>query len=367
VPRTFRLSAKIMSELQISLLGIGIAVVLAVYGYSWWQQRQHRRKFGAAFRHGREDALYRPAAEKMPDEADLPADSLPAQTPSGEPLRGQGAEGACALLDAATDYIAVLSCKSPASGNALAPLWQKRFDFGKSVHACGLNAASGAWEKVIAESPLSYSVFRLALQLADRSGAVSELRLNDFCGLARDIAVQLQAEAELPDVAAASARALELDGFCAEVDQMIGLNILPSGERTFSGGDVASVAKQHGMSLQADGAFHLLDALGHTVFSLGNYDNTPFQHHTLGQMWVNGLTLLLDVPRVEQPTRRFDEMAVLARQLAMDLRAAVVDDHRVALGEPGIAQIREQVAAIEGRMLAGKVMPGSAQARRLFS
>lgn len=357
-----------MSELQVSLLGIGIAVVLAVYGYSWWQQRQYRRKFGAAFKHGHEDALYRPATGNTVDELlDGSEEEVPDKSPSGEPLRGQGADGVCALLDMDTDYIVMLSCKSPASGQALAPLWQKRFDFGKSVQVCGLNAASGVWEKVIAESPLSYSRFKLTLQLADRSGAVSELRLSDFCDLARDIAAQIQAEAELPDVAAASVRALELDGFCAEVDQMIGLNILPSGERTFSGGEVASVAGQHGMSLQADGAFHLLDAHGHTVFSLGNYDNAPFQHHTLGQMWINGLTLLLDVPRVGQPTLRFDEMAVLARQLAMDLRAAVVDDHRVALGEPGIAQIREQVDSIESRMLSGKVAPGSAQARRLFS
>lgn len=371
-----------MSELQISLLVIGIASVLAVYGYSWWQQRQYRRRFGAAFKRGHEDALYRQSTEKTVDELlagpaeEVPGEeagqtlsiaSLPGRTPSGEPLRGQGADGVCALLDAATDYIAVLSCKSPVGGHALAPLWQNRFDFGKRVHVCGLNAARGTWEKVIAESPLSYSRFKLALQLVDRSGAVSELRLGDFRDLVRDIAAQLQAEAELPDVAAAGARALELDGFCAEVDQMIGLNILPSGERIFSGGEVASVAGQHGMSLQADGAFHLLDAHGHTVFSLGNYDNTPFQHHTLGQMWINGLTLLLDVPRVEQPTQRFDEMAVLARQLAMDLHAVMVDDNRVALGEPGIAQIRKQVAAIESRMLSGKVAPGSAQARRLFA
>ena len=103
------------------------------------------------------------------------------------------------------------------------------------------------------------------------------------------------------------------------------------------------------------------------MFSLANYDKAPFQHHTLGQMWINGLTLLLDVPRVEQPTQRFTEMAVLARQLAMDLRAVVVDDSRVALGDTSIAQILEQIAAIENRMLSNKVIPGSAQARRLFS
>jgi FtsZ-interacting cell division protein ZipA len=171
----------------------------------------------------------------------------------------------------------------------------------------------------------------------------------------------------LPDVAATCERALLLDSFCAEVDQMIGLNILPGGERTIAGGEVARVAEQYGMALQADGAFHLPDAQGHTVFSLGNFENSPFQHHTLSQLWVNGLTLLLDVPRVAQPTQRFDEMVALAQQLASSLRAVVVDDHRVTLGEAGIVQIREQIATLENRMLSGKVIPGSAQARRLFS
>ena len=213
----------------------------------------------------------------------------------------------------------------------------------------------------------SYSAFKLALQLADRSGAVSEVRLSDFRGLARMLAAQIQAEVEMPEVAVASARAVKLDAFCAEVDHMIGLNIVPAGERSFPGAELARVAALHGMILQADGAFHLLDAQGHTLFTLCNQDNAPFQHHTLEQMWITGLTLLLDVPRVEHPTQRFDEMAVFARQLAMDLHAAVVDDHQVALGEPGIALIHDQVDAIEKHMLSGNVIPGSAQARRLFS
>jgi len=378
-----------MSELQISLLGIGIAVVLAMYAYSAWQHRQYRRKFGAA---EREDALYQSPPEEPAAEVSI-TDALAEELsdePAVEPLTGvteqasaakaqpveplpresqrtHAVDGVCALLDAATDYIAVLTLKSPAGAHALDPLWQQRFDFGKNVHACGLNIASGAWEKVISESPLSYSAFKLALQLADRSGAVSEGRLADFRDLARNIATQLGAEVELPDLAAASARAQELDGFCAEVDQMIGLNILRSGDRQMSGTEVARVAALHGFSLQADGAFHLLDASGHTRFSLANFDNNPFQHHTLNQMRINGLTSLLDVPRVEQPALCFDEMALLTRQVAMDLHAAVVDDRRVALGESSIAKIREQVAAIESRMLSGKITPGSAQARRLFS
>jgi len=84
-------------------------------------------------------------------------------------------------------------------------------------------------------------------------------------------------------------------------------------------------------------------------------------------MRVQGLTLLLDVPRVEQPVKRFDEMVVLARKLAHDLSAAVVDDHRVVLSDTSLAQIREQISVIESRMLAGDIQPGSPRARRLFA
>lgn len=360
-----------MSELQIGLLVAGALAVLAVYGYSLWQQRQHRRHFGATFRQRGEDVLIRDAAEDQPvgilGEAAL-GHALPPE-PARAAARSERRRWPreCGLLDAATDYIAVLSFRSPANAQTLAQLWQQRFDFRKNVCVCGLNAASGAWEKMLAESPSSYSAFKLALQLADRSGAASEAKLEDFRNLVRGIAEQQQAEAELPDVASAAARALELDNFCAGVDQMVGLNILPGGARAFSGSEIASAAALHGLVLRADGIFHLQDARGFTVFSLGNYDNIPFLHQGLDQMQVSGLTLLLDVPCVEQPARRFDDMAVLARQLAMSLHAAVVDDHRVALGEPGIAQIREQVATIESRMLAYPIVPGSPQARRLFS
>ena len=92
-----------------------------------------------------------------------------------------------------------------------------------------------------------------------------------------------------------------------------------------------------------------------------------YPHYTFNHMRVKGLTLLLDVPRVEHPVERFDEMVKLAQHLALELGAAVVDDHRVALSELSLAQIREQISLIESRMLAAEIQPGGAQARRLFS
>ena len=352
-----------MSELQISLLGIGIAVIVAVYLYNFWQQRQYQRKYGDSFKR-HEDALYHGIGSKTPDTLTDVAE-LPKQATT-EKVRVNAPDEACILLDEATDYIVEIYPISLAVADALAPLWQRRFDFGKNVNACGQNVASGSWEKVIAESKVTYSAFRLGLQLANRSGAVNAARLSEFRDLAREIGESLHADMTLPDVEEAAARAVSLDAFCAEVDQMIGINLLPNGEITVSVSEVAQVAQSLGMSLQADGAFHLLDARGYTLYSLCNVDTAPFQHHTFNHMRVKGLTLLLDVPRVENPAQRFEEIVVLARRLAHELGAEVVDDHRVILSDASLAQIHEQIVAIENRMLDGDIQPGSARAHRLF-
>jgi hypothetical protein len=353
-----------MSELQISLLGIGIAVIVAVYLYNYWVQLQYKRSFGEAFRQ-HEDALYHGAPGRNPDAlADEVAADKIFQT---DKVRMNSPDEVCALLDESTDYIVEIFPIGPVSADALEALWERRFDFGKNVNACGQSVATRNWEKVIADSHVTYSAFRLGLQLANRSGAVSAARLSDFRDLAREIGSHLQAEITVPEVDEAASRALQLDAFCAEVDQMIGINLLPNDGITLAASEIAEAAQAQGMSLQADGAFHLQNTRGFTLYSLCNVETSPFQHHTFNHMRVKGLTLLLDVPGVENPLHRFDDMVELARALAAELGAILVDDHHVVLGKASLAQIREQIAAIEARMQSGAIQPGSARARRLFS
>jgi len=352
-----------MSELQIGLLSIGILLVVAVYIYGFWQQRSYRSKCGSSYKSRHEDALYKSnsvAVDALLDEEGSVIDR------QDSPRSAIGDE-ICTLLSSETDYVVSIKLKVPLSSDVLAPLWVQRFDFGKSVNACGQNASTGHWERLIPESHQVYSAFKIGLQLVDRSGAVSEVRLKSFHEVLGGVGEQINTEILLPSLTNAILQANSLDEFCAEVDKMIGLNILPGGDRLLFGSEIAQVAERRGLNLQSDGSFHLLNENGLSLFSLGNQDGTPFQHHTLTQVRVQGLTLLLDIPRVECPVYHFDEMVVLAREIAMDLRAGLVDDHRVSLGDKAIAQIREQVEAIESSMLAGKIIPGSAQALRLFS
>lgn len=409
-----------------ALLAIGFGVIVAVYVYGWWQQRRYRQKFGAAFKSSHADALYQESpARPLPELDDEPKASSPesvpavehfvkveeetvepvaaepasgeqasAETPDEEPVLDEQAteeqpleeeeeeetpaepmpvtqDENCALLDLRSDFIVELNLAEPSPASALAGLWQRKFDFGKPVLVCGLTlgtaSAGPRWERAVAEGATLYSRFRIAVQLVDRGGAISPAKLADFRDLVLGIAGRIKADTNVPDVPQTHQNALELDAFCADVDQMVGVNLVVPGERLLSGTRIAEAAALQGLTLEADGAFHLLGAHGHSLFSLINMNSMPFQHHTLATHTTRGLTLLLDVPRVDSPAVQFDRMLAAAHELARELQLNLVDDHRVVLSETGLARIREQIVAVEAKMCEHGIAPGSAQARRLFA
>ncbi len=365
-----------MSELQTTLLLIGFGVIVAVYAFGWWQQRRYRRKFGAAFKASHADALYQENDAGQAGRIHQPDSASLFDQAAGVPVAGLSAatlpDEPCALLDARTDfiiadYIIELRLDEPSPAAVLDGLWQRKFDFGKPVQVCGLTLATKHWERAIAEGQTLYACFRIALQLVDRGGAISAAKLADFRDLVLGVAKRIKANATVPDMNKTHQHAVELDAFCAEVDQMVGVNLVPQGERALFGGKIAQAADTQGMILESDGAFHLLDAQGHSLFSLVNQDTQPFQHHTLETFSTPGITLLLDVPRVENPALHFDRMMRVAHEIARELQVNVVDDHGVALGDSSLARIRAQIAGVEAKMRDRGIAPGSAQARRLFS
>lgn len=376
-----------MSELQAALLAIGFGAIVAVYAFGWRQQRHYRRKFGTAFKSDHADALCQengtgPAGQAWPpalmvedapvvEEAMIGAapkiDAAPEEMTVAQPPAAALLDESCMPLDARSDFIIELRLAEASQAAVLDGLWQRKFDFGKPVQVCGLLLNGQQWERAIAESPSLYSRFRIALQLVDRGGAVSMAKLTDFRDLVLGVAKRIKADSAVPDINETHHLAIELDALCAEVDQMVGVNLVPPGERLLAGGKIAQAAAMQGMTLESDGAFHLLDTDGHSLFTLINQNIKPFQHHTLETFSTAGITLLLDVPRVNNPAGQFDSMVHVAREFAKELQLNLVDDHRVVLSDTGLARIRAQIAVIEAKMAENAIVPGSAQARRLFS
>lgn len=368
-----------MSELQAALLTIGFGAIVAVYVFGWWQQKRYRSKFDMTFKQSHTDALYKEGgasnhtqqspvgggADRAIDEqilSNVESAGVPAKLSPSNLL-----DDLCSLLNARNDFIIELHPAEPRSAAALDGLWQRKFDFRKPLQVCGLTLSTKKWERVIAESQIHYTRFRIALQLVDRGGVISEAKLADFRDLVIGIAQHSHADTTIPDIHETYHHAVELDAFCAQVDQMIGVNLVPPGERLLPAGKIAQAAMLLGMTLEADGAFHLLNTQGNSLLTLINQDTQPFQHHTLETFSTSGITLLLDVPRVENPSLQFDRLIHLARELATELQANLVDDHHVALSDNSLALIHTQIAAVEEKMNAQGISPGSAQARRLFS
>ncbi|MDH4233508.1 MAG: hypothetical protein OEV15_00020 [Gallionella sp.] len=390
-----------MSELQAVLLVIGFCAIIGVYAFGWWQQRQYRRKFGAAFRVSHADALYQESGDKPAGQNQQPPLASMIEEAIGEVIPADGITVAakvspgtsslgetCALLDARSDFIIELHLNEASPAAVLDGLWQRKFDFGKPVHVCGMTLNSTQWERAIAESQTLYSHFRIALQLVDRGGAISAAKLADFRDLVLGVARQIKAAVNAPDIHEAHLCGVKLDGFCAEVDHMVGVNLVPPGERLLRVGDVAQAAALFGMKLESDGAFHMMDTrrwqgverrqaasarknerrrAGHSLFSLVNMEAEPFRYNTLETSSTAGVTLLLDLPRVETPSLQFDQMMQVGHQLAGEIQANLVDDHRVLLSEAGVARIRARIVEVETKMHNNGIVPGSAQARRLFS
>jgi hypothetical protein len=394
-----------MSELQISLLGIGLLIVAGVYGFNRFQERKYRRIAEKAFPARREDVLLdsgtdtlpdaheiadfrkesriepvvsaqpeemavEPAAEEIIEEIELTPVVESQPEPEEEvkpPLVAQHEDRPVVPQDETINYRVQLHPGEPVGVAALNEAMQRQGDFGKRVRWLGLNSLTGGWEEAGQGSAGEYLDIAATLQLANRSGPVSAPDLAAFCSQVQAVADELVAVVEFPDRQPALALATALDQFCADVDVLIGANIITQNGNAFAATKVRAMAEAAGMKLQPDGAFHFFDDEGADLFSLANLDPTPFSAENIRQLSTHGVTFLFDVPRVADGVRVFNQMLMVARQMASSLGGQVVDDNRRPLSDAGIAGIKQQLADIYARMEAQQIKSGSARALRLFS
>lgn len=264
-------------------------------------------------------------------------------------------------------YVATLHAGETIITEDLAMLLQQFSMLGKRVYWSGLRHNIGIWEEVNTAHPAEYEKIQIGLQLADRNGHITEDKLERFCDIVQQIAADVKAIMDCPDKPAALQQAVELDSFCAEVDVLIGLNVLSHNGETLPATKIRALAEAAGMKLQADGTFHYINDDGISHYSLANHESIPFAAESIKHMTTHGVTLLFDVPRAPGGVRTFDHMVALAKQIANAVNGVLVDDNRNPLTEKSIATIKQQLATIYTKMDAHHIRPGSPRALNLFS
>ena len=379
-----------MSDLQLSLIGLGIALVGGVFAYNKWQERKHRKLAERVFRSDHPDVLLgrKPSEPAEADGGDAdgvdriepgiqPAaheeEASPvAATSGGEaPTDLQGlhvaAEPPQELADPAIDCVVRFESAESIGGPYL---WQAQHQamgkLSKPVCWSGVNERTGVWERLTANGAGNYRRLRAALQLADRRGPLTDPELTLFLNGVQRLADEFLAVADMPARNDVLARAAEIDRFCAGVDIQIGVNIVAVGA-PFAGTKLRGLAEAAGMMLREDGMFHSVDDAGTTLHTLSNLEAAPFAAEEMKSFTTHGITFTLDVPRVATGPRTFDRMIALAKQFAASLGGTLVDDNRAPLGDSALDIIHDKIVEIEQRMAEQGLIAGGPQALRLFS
>lgn len=169
-------------------------------------------------------------------------------------------------------------------------------------------------------------VWRAALQLVSRSGAVSEADLVEFRSGVETLAARMGARIAAPELRRALDTARELDRLCADADIQVALHII-------------------GENIEPD--------LGHQPFQVVRRED--------------GVTLTLDVALAPDLGANYEAMARAGRALAEKHGAKLVDDRGETLDERALSAIGAQLEAVRQALAARGIDTGSPLAQRLFS
>jgi FtsZ-interacting cell division protein ZipA len=401
-----------MSTLQLALIVAGVVLVVGVIIYNAWQERRLRRRIAAAFTPENKPAEHAATQRVEPtlgghdarlSAAEPPPDATPAVRPPTElpaspftipmddvtlpPADADDASASdAAYAEAGTEATAAvapavrsigpqpdpdiecmvrLAPVHPVAASALQAGVGARL--GKPLRWFARTRPSGPWQLIGSDTSERFVEVVACLLLADRNGALSQAQLSAFLRLAGEIGTSIDATVTAPDAQAELARAEALDRLCADLDVQIGLTVLKPDPGSVPGTRLRGVAEAAGFQLAPGGRFeHLQEDTGAVLYTLHNMRNEPFTAESLRITATNGVVFVLDVARVSDPPRAFDQMKMAAKRMAHNLGAELVDDNRRPLDDAALAKIRSQVQAAADALAEVHIEPGSPRALALF-
>lgn len=401
-----------MTRLQFGSIVAGLALVIGVLVYNWWQLRRARRRVdamsqalpvgtgarveptlrGDAVSHGESavvpttlaaatavthDPSWQPPMDDVVGLADAPGEAGRADVAADEGdadelmevprVRAPGVNVATiAAPDPDIETILTLQPTRPTAAAALAAGLHARL--GKAVRWYGRREPQGAWQRLGPESRGEYVEFAACMLLADRNGPASLAQIEALHKVVADVASSLPAAFDGAPAADEAQRAEALDRLCAELDMQIGLTVRKAPPATIAGTRLRGVAEASGFRLAPTGRFEWVqDETGAVLFTLQNITDEAFTAESLRQGATPGVVFLLDVPRVVDPGRAFDQMKNAAKRMAHTVGGELVDDNGRPLNDAGLAAIREQVMSADGALRRTNIEPGSPRALKLFA
>ena len=236
----------------------------------------------------------------------------------------------------------------------------------------GLDENTAQWQPLQANDANSYRRLVGALLLVNRQGSIAADDLALYCDGVRQLAAHYQAQTIVPVVADMLTRARSLDAYCASVDCRLSINLIHHEGQGISLDAVAQLTemtglRRHDLRYQIDqGMLYAFDVKNRPAFTMSILGGIPHDGSGAAAQ-VAGLTLTLDVPKVQEGVTVFDRMMQLASHLANHLDAVIVDESRAPLSDAMLSKIRARIDELHQSMVQHEIPPGDRRALRLYA
>ena len=364
-----------MSSLTVALSILGGLVLATVVGYNTWMSRRNAPKQPDAPDSDPPEPAKAPQGDREPvlhvDPHQVPGNErheplfdpdLPA--PTAQPLAAADRRGG---LDPLIDVIAPVSLDGLASGDAaIAAMPATRRAGSKPVAVEGLNEHTGEWEPAVAGQ--RYGAFQVGVQLANRTGALTEIEYSEFVVKAQSFADAVNGAPEFPEMLDEVARARELDQFASSHDAQLSF-VLRARHAAWSPGYVQQNAARMGfVAGMIPGRMVLPSGEAGLPPLLGlSFDTQAALADDPAQSAIRELTLSLDVPQVDRVERPFERMREAAASLAREMDGVVTDSDGQPLRDEIMDAIGTDLEQLYDTLDSRDLSAGSPLARRLFS
>ena len=284
------------------------------------------------------------------------------------PAAAEDANPYAPWADRLADCIVAFELLQPVSAAAV---WASqsawRGQVSKALQWLARESPAAPWQPIGANDSGRFQHWAVALQLADRRGAITDNEIGRFLDGLQTLAGQVGCPIRVPGRSEILQRAQALDEFCARVDIQFGVHVVEVQGGAFAGTKLRGVCEAAGLALGDDGSFQWRDTLGNVEFRVSNVGKERFDSSSIKSLATHGVAFSIDVPCVMQGGVVFDRLLATARQLARGLGGVLVDVQRAPLSDVMIAGIRAKIVEIQETMAAAGIAPGSPRALKLFS
>ena len=353
-----------MSDVQLTLLFLGLFVILIMLIHNWIQLRKHNKNKPNKTSQKSEitdenDPLFNPANPIFEREKVLNPE-LEGYA-SEQLIRENLPNGIFREIEA----VASITSKEIQNGTK-----SLLVDELSKIPDARIYVRNGdeIWETGEAlDETIRFNQILIVLLLTSRKGVKSELEIKSFQSLVVNIKSTVDGALFWLANQDIAEEAIELNKFRVEVDQSLFLKVIPKSDSSFQIGalleffeDPKIISNKNGVhelknsTPGADNVCQLLSLSGKKLII--NPDT-----------FLQGILFKMDIPNTKNITYSFNEMTKLIDLCKKKLNGVLVDVKSNELDVDKISMIYASLKTIEDKMIKKNIMPGSGIAKKLFS